>query len=174
MAWLVLALGAAWLSAKDVHKAINKTVATLALVAGGGLAIGADLGYGQYLWQGAVMLVCQQLLYRTSATATTFMMLAFTVLLVGLNKGVEPTWFTLHSVLIGTVLMAWGIWRNQKCYRWFALSWWLLVSGVGIVRDVFVLPIPYRIASFMALGVVMLVGSYAYSRLEQRLSPPEP
>jgi hypothetical protein len=175
MAWSVLALGAAWLSAKGVHAALNKAVSTLALVASGGMAVWADLGYGQYLWQGAIILVCQQLRYRASATATTFlMMLTFTVLLVGLNKGVDPTWLTLHSVLIGAVLMAWGIWRNQKSYRWFALSWWLLVSGVGIVRDVFVLPIPYRIASFIALGVVMLVGSYAYSRLEQRLSPPKP
>jgi uncharacterized membrane protein len=66
-----------------------------------------------------------------------------------------------------TVLLAIGISRNLRPWRWFALG----LLGVTLIKVVFIdmaeVRQIWRVISFMALGALLMICSYAYSRHER-------
>jgi uncharacterized membrane protein len=66
-----------------------------------------------------------------------------------------------------TVLLGMGFMRNLQAWRWFALS----LLGVTLLKVLFIdmaeVRQIWRVLSFMALGALLMVCSYAYSRRER-------
>jgi uncharacterized membrane protein len=64
----------------------------------------------------------------------------------------------------GAMLMMIGFWRNSAFVRWQALVLIALTTVKVFVYDTSQLDHIYRIVSFIALGVLLLVISFAYQR----------
>jgi uncharacterized membrane protein len=72
--------------------------------------------------------------------------------------------------LIGVISLIVGLRRNQPVIRNAALALLLLTVGKVFVYDLSNLTSLYRVISFVALGLLLLSGAFAY----QRLRPPPP
>jgi len=74
------------------------------------------------------------------------------------------SWAALAFVLFGG-----GFLLRERMYRWFGLA--MLASSVGRVFlfDVWRLEIIYRILSFMALGIVLLVLGFIYNKYQDKI-----
>ncbi|MDQ2759941.1 MAG: DUF2339 domain-containing protein [Actinomycetota bacterium] len=72
--------------------------------------------------------------------------------------------------LAGVGVLVLGLRRNQRLWRLGALGVLLLTAGKVFLYDLSTLDSIYRIASFVALGLLLLLGAYAYQRL--RPAPP--
>jgi len=70
---------------------------------------------------------------------------------------------------LGFLMLAAGLLLQERAHRWLGLC----ILGCAIVRvglfDVWKLATVYRILSFMALGVVLLVLGFIYNRYEDRI-----
>ncbi len=62
-----------------------------------------------------------------------------------------------------------GIWQRLRPVRLFAVGLLLLSIVKVVLYDLSSLDTPYRIVSFFALGVVLLIVSLLYTRFEERL-----
>ena len=81
------------------------------------------------------------------------------------NAAISVFW-TLYAIL----LMAIGMVTRSAYLRWSSL----ILFGVTIIKvfliDLSGLQTPYRIISFMALGVILLLASFLYFKYEKNLS----
>jgi uncharacterized membrane protein len=73
-------------------------------------------------------------------------------------------------LVYGAGLMAFGFWKRSSFVRWQALALIAFTIGKVFLFDSSSLGKGYRIVSFMALGVVLMVISYVYSRDWLKLS----
>jgi uncharacterized membrane protein len=80
--------------------------------------------------------------------------------------------FTLSALWMGygTMLMAIGFWKKSAFVRWQALGLMAFTTVKVFVYDVSELERVYRIASFIALGILLLGISFVYQRDWLRLS----
>ena len=62
-----------------------------------------------------------------------------------------------------------GIWRRNRPVRLFAMGLLYVAIGKVFIFDLSFLEQPYRIVSFLGLGIVLLVVSLLYTRFEERL-----
>lgn len=67
-------------------------------------------------------------------------------------------------MLYGAVLLAAGFWRRSAFVRWQALILILFTVAKVFLYDISGLSAGYRVASFMALGALLLTVSYAYQK----------
>jgi uncharacterized membrane protein len=74
--------------------------------------------------------------------------------------------FTLSAwyMLYGAVLMAVGFWRHSAFFRWQALAILAFSIAKVFLQDISHLSQGYRVLSFLALGVLLLVVSFAYQK----------
>jgi uncharacterized membrane protein len=89
---------------------------------------------------------------------------------MGLRSNLEFGRQLVLSVIWGvyaTFLMVWGIWRSRREQRWLALGLLLLTIAKVFLIDLASLERVYRIASFLALGVILLLVSYLYQRSQR-------
>jgi uncharacterized membrane protein len=88
--------------------------------------------------------------------------ISFVALAVALKLDVE--WLSLGWFVVAAIAMAIGFWRNLPWLRWGALL--LLCAAIvkAFVYDIWGLGLGYRTISFIALGVLLLVMSFAYQR----------
>lgn len=82
--------------------------------------------------------------------------------------GLSLAW-TLYAI----VLISIGVWRDSSLVRWQALALFGLVILKAFLFDLSMLSLGYRIASFMALGLMLLGASFLYQRRLFRRQPPE-
>jgi len=66
--------------------------------------------------------------------------------------------------LHAAILVALGIWRRLKGIRWFGLGFLGFVIFKVFLYDLSNLTTPYRILSFMGLGIILLAISWLYHR----------
>jgi hypothetical protein len=117
-----------------------------------------------------VTLYLEHAVYRLPSPLNSIQIFIGTVLiLAGLHEGVEREWMTLSAIGVGVIGLLVGFGANLQKYRMTSLVWLLVIGGYYIIADVFALSMPYRIASFIVLGLVLLGGSYGYYKLEARL-----
>jgi len=89
---------------------------------------------------------------------------------IGLRSNLEFGRQLVLSIIWGvyaTFLMVWGIWRSRREQRWLALGLLLLTIAKVFLIDLASLERIYRIASFLALGVILLLVSYLYQRAQR-------
>lgn len=126
------------------------------------------LSYG---WLAIVTLIIDHFILSSTSRSLSFIFLFVSgcFALQGLEGSIPREWMTLSTILFGCLLLGVGVFKNIKQYRLFSLVWLAAISGSYIVSDVFTLSMPYRIASFIILGLVLLGGSYGYHRMEHML-----
>jgi len=89
-------------------------------------------------------------------------------------RDINLAWDFSYSAIwlvYGAGMMAFGFWKRDAFVRWQALILMAFTIGKVFTYDIWSLDKIYRIVSFMALGVVLLVISFNYQRLWLKLSP---
>jgi hypothetical protein len=74
------------------------------------------------------------------------------------------SWSVLALTLFGC-----GIALRERVYRWLGLAVLACALGRVIIFDVWKLETLYRILSFMALGIVLLVLGFIYNKYQERI-----
>jgi hypothetical protein len=77
--------------------------------------------------------------------------------------GLSVLWAT-----IGSALTVGGLWRNRASLRLAGLGLLGVVTLKVFIVDLASLDIAYRVLSFVALGVLLLVAAYLYGRMQPR------
>ena len=74
------------------------------------------------------------------------------------------SWAVLALVVFGT-----GFALRERVYRWLGLA--VLAGALGrvVLLDVWQLALVYRVLSFMALGIVLIVLGYVYNRWQEKI-----
>ena len=67
--------------------------------------------------------------------------------------------------VLGGVAVAVGLVRTVAPLRWFGLGLLALATGKVFLFDLASLDAVYRVMSFIVLGILLLLSSYAYRRL---------
>ena len=70
---------------------------------------------------------------------------------------------------LALVLFACGMALRERMYRWLGLGILAAALGRVIIFDVWKLETLYRILSFMALGVVLLVLGFIYNKYQEKI-----
>jgi uncharacterized membrane protein len=70
---------------------------------------------------------------------------------------------------LALMLFACGMALRERMYRWLGLGILAAALGRVIVFDVWKLETLYRILSFMALGVVLLVLGFLYNKFQETI-----
>ncbi|MDR3542916.1 MAG: DUF2339 domain-containing protein [Desulfosporosinus sp.] len=71
--------------------------------------------------------------------------------------------------LHAAVLVLLGFWRRLKGIRWFGLGFLGIVIFKVFLYDLSNLNTPYRILSFMGLGIILLAVSWLYQRFQNQI-----
>jgi hypothetical protein len=74
------------------------------------------------------------------------------------------TWSALALVMFGC-----GLGLRERIYRWAGLAVLATALGRVVVFDVWKLETIYRVLSFMALGIVLLVLGFFYNRYQEKI-----
>jgi uncharacterized membrane protein len=74
------------------------------------------------------------------------------------------SWSVLALVLFGV-----GLFLRERMYRWVGLGVLAFALGRVVMFDVWKLETVYRILSFMALGIVLLVLGFIYSKYQEKI-----
>lgn len=78
-------------------------------------------------------------------------------------------YLTASWAALALALFAAGMAVRERVYRWVGLAVLTCALGRVFVFDVWTLETPYRILSFMALGIVLLVLAYIYTRFQEKI-----
>jgi len=70
---------------------------------------------------------------------------------------------------LALVLFAAGIALHERMYRWLGLGILACALGRVVVFDVWQLEMIYRVLSFMALGIVLLVLGFIYNKYQEKI-----
>ncbi|MBI3420871.1 MAG: DUF2339 domain-containing protein [Candidatus Sungbacteria bacterium] len=85
------------------------------------------------------------------------------------NAAISVFW-TIYAIILITVGMSY----HKAALRWAALALFGVTAGKVFLIDLASLRTPYRIISFMVLGILLLVSSYLYFRFEKKMAGAEP
>lgn len=88
--------------------------------------------------------------------------IAFTA--VAITILLPSDWLSLGWFLDAAVVMAAGFWRDLSWLRWGALSLLSAAVAKAFLYDVWQLGLGYRTLSFIGLGILLLIISFAYQR----------
>ena len=83
----------------------------------------------------------------------------------------QPSGFYLTASwsLLALGLFTAGITLGERMYRWLGLGVLACALGRVMIIDVWKLETLYRILSFMALGIVLLVLGFIYNKYQEKL-----
>lgn len=161
--------------------------------AGHGAMLLLDLAeiFNPYLYFGALYLVLNRVNHDALAAAAGFLAITYFILAAGAGRRLASVtgkvapmyggmgiafvalclaillpldWLSLGWFAEAAAIMALGFWRDLPWLRWSALL--LLCAAVikAFVYDVWQLALAYRTLSFIGLGILLLVISFAYQR----------
>jgi uncharacterized membrane protein len=78
-------------------------------------------------------------------------------------------YLTASWSVFALILFTAGIVLRERMYRWLGLGVLACALGRVVIFDVWKLETLYRILSFMALGVVLLVLGFIYNRYQEKI-----
>jgi hypothetical protein len=85
------------------------------------------------------------------------------------QEGSGGFYLTLGWAVLALVLFLAGMGLRERIHRWLGLAVLAAALGRVVVFDVWKLETLYRIVSFFALGVVLLVLGYIYNRYQEKI-----
>ncbi len=78
-------------------------------------------------------------------------------------------YLTASWAVLALVVFAAGFGLRERLYRWLGLAILAAALGRVVLLDVWRLELLYRVLSFMALGVVLLVLGFIYNKYEEKI-----
>jgi hypothetical protein len=78
-------------------------------------------------------------------------------------------YLTASWSLLALALFSVGLFLRERMYRWLGLGILACALGRVVIFDVWKLEAIYRILSFMALGIVLLVLGFIYSKYQEKI-----
>jgi uncharacterized membrane protein len=78
-------------------------------------------------------------------------------------------YLTASWSLLALVLFGVGLLLRERMYRWVGLGVLACTLRRVVIFDVWKLETTYRILSFMALGIVLLVLGFIYSKYQEKI-----
>ena len=71
--------------------------------------------------------------------------------------------------MLALVVFGTGFALRERVYRWLGLA--VLAGALGrvVLLDVWQLALVYRVLSFMALGIVLILLGYVYNRWQEKI-----
>lgn len=78
-------------------------------------------------------------------------------------------YLTVSWTLVAMLMFGAGLLLHERMYRWLGLGVLALAAGRVVLIDVWKLDQVYRIVSFMALGVALLVVGFVYNRFQSKI-----
>ena len=88
---------------------------------------------------------------------------------VGIKQWPEGIYLTASWSLLALALFTTGIALRERMYRWLGLGVLACALGRVFISDVWKLETLYRILSFMALGIVLLVLGFIYNKYQEKI-----
>jgi len=81
----------------------------------------------------------------------------------------ETSFLTASWAALALALFAGGVALRERMYRWTGLG--ILAMGIGrvVVFDVWKWQTIYRVLSFMALGIALLVLGFIYNKYQEKI-----
>jgi uncharacterized membrane protein len=79
------------------------------------------------------------------------------------------SYLTAGWSLLGLAFFAGGFALRERLYRWVGLCVLGCALGRVVLFDVWKLETIYRILSFMALGIVLLVLGFIYNKYQEKI-----
>ncbi|PWU13096.1 MAG: hypothetical protein C5B50_20045 [Verrucomicrobia bacterium] len=90
-------------------------------------------------------------------------------LTVWVSEQASGFYLTASWSVLALVLFAIGIALRERIYRWLGLGILACALGRVVVFDVWRLEMIYRVLSFMALGIVLLVLGFIYNKYQEKI-----
>ena len=81
----------------------------------------------------------------------------------------EGFYLTVVWAALALMLFVAGLLLGERIYRWLGLGVLGCALGRVVILDVWKLETLYRIFSFMALGIVLLVLGYIYNKYQEKI-----
>ncbi|HXT00156.1 MAG TPA: DUF2339 domain-containing protein [Elusimicrobiota bacterium] len=180
--WALGVLGLYWAGRATKHKDLRRQSGLLAV----GVMLEAIVSYlfapaalmatltvprAALYWTGVAALLGGMHAAKTGAgddvdtqSAATFSLLALVLGAAYLGKELDSVKLTLAWTALGISFLGSGLLLDWKELRLPGLGLLGLCVGKALLMDTSQLPLPYRVASFMALGAVLLAASGLYVR----------
>lgn len=162
-----------WLGFSAVLNACSLAVLGHALVVGHAVYLPDALAIGAWMVEQQVARR-QAERYALPAAVHTFVILAAGTSLWWLAtqwvmQGFSGFYLTASWSVFAFLLLALGVARRERLYRWLGLG--IVGAAVGrvVIFDVWRLETLYRILSFFALGLVLLVLGFIYNKYQERI-----
>jgi Predicted membrane protein (DUF2339) len=112
----------------------------------------------------------ERLALKTELMRNAYLASAFVIIPYGLYHAVPKNYVSLSWLGAAVFYFAMSLLLNNKKYRWMAILTIFLAVIYVFVVDTARLEAGYRILSFLALGVVLLVISLLYARSRKKVS----
>lgn len=180
--WAFGVLGLYWAGRATAHKDLRRQAGLLAagvmleaifsyLFAPSALMAELTVPRAALYWSSVAALLAGMHAAKTGAgddvdkqSAATFSLLALVLGAAYLGKELDSVKLTLAWTALGISFLGSGLLLDWKELRLPGLGLLGLCVGKALLMDTSQLPLPYRVASFMALGVVLLAASGLYVR----------
>ncbi len=107
-------------------------------------------------------------------SATLLSVVSLVLMAAYCTKELDAVQLTMAWTALGMAYLLGGLFLGWRELRMPALALLGLCVGKALLLDTSQMPLPYRVASFVGLGVVLLGGSSLYVRMENEEDPPAP
>jgi uncharacterized membrane protein len=126
-----------------------------------------DRGWHSFAAAGVVACIALPLFALSLELRDYFVPLLRSAITLSERHSIETTEAFSYSALwmvYGAALMMVGFWKRQAFIRWLAIALLVITTIKVFFVDISLLQRGYRIASFIALGVILLAVSFFYQR----------
>jgi hypothetical protein len=87
----------------------------------------------------------------------------------GIDEHLSASYLAASWSVLALILFGCGIAMRERVYRWLGLGILACTIGRVMVVDVWKLEMIYRVLSFMALGIVLLLLGFVYSKYQEKI-----
>ena len=138
------------------------------------------LVYGASMLCGARLAVLRSGLTKAAAklagmvVLSMFVAITVQIFLYWHSKGISNwkfmahMWVSMSWAVYGLVLLMVGFWRNEKLFRYAAMVIFAMLLAKVFIFDTCNIASVYRIAAFLATGLVLVGVSYMYMHLQKK------
>jgi hypothetical protein len=172
---LLVVSTAVWFRSKSivVTNFVIYTIIFIAYLALAGTVSITSLSFGVVALLSARILNWQQnrLELKTDKMRTAYLVAAFFIFPYALYHIVPGNYVSLSWLSVALVYYVISLVLKNTKYRWMALLTFLLTAFYLVIVGIIKLEPVFRIVSFLALGVVLLVISFFYARTRMKSGP---